>query len=185
MSSPLPSSTVSIREYRGDVDMPGLVAFIAMQFEHESAFQEIARKHGGRIAPQYAEELVRTIQGRSGCLFIADIGSNPVGFIAAYRLSDPDPVLEESSREHGFVRDLFVLPNWRRMKVASRLLQAAEDHFRQLGISRLRMAGVAQNEAMNKLCKAIGYQPFAIVYDRRIPMPQYSIVGDKIVKGAG
>lgn len=177
-------NSVSIREYRGDVDFPGLVAFIAMQYEHEREQQADGKRHGGRMAPQYAQELVDTLEARNGCLLVADVGATPVGFIAAYQMSDPDPVLEDSARTHGYVRDLFVLPNWRRMGVASRLIVEAERHFRDMGVTRLRLAGTARNESMTGLCKAIGYQPYAVVYDRAIPQPTHSVQGGKIIKGA-
>jgi GNAT superfamily N-acetyltransferase len=171
MSAIHAEKSVSVRAYRGDVDFPALVAFIAMQYEHEREFQKLERKHGGKVAPRYAEDLLRAVEAHEGCLFMADIGSNPVGFIAAYCMSDPDPILDETARRHGHVRDLFVLPNWRRMKIAHRLLAEAEGHFRTIGISRLRIAGVAQNEAMTGLCKSCGFAPHAIVFDRAIPMP--------------
>ena len=169
MGNPQPQSSVAIREYRGDVDFPGLVAFIAMQYEHEREQLPTGKIHGGKVAPQYAEELIHTVEGRNGCLMIADVGATPVGFIAAYAASDPDPVLEDSARQHGFVRDLFVLPTWRRMGVATRLLLQAEAHFRTVGISRIRLAGSAQNESMSGLAKSLNLQPYAVVYDRAIP----------------
>lgn len=184
MSTHLAQNSVAIRAYRGEMDFAGLVAFIAMQFEHERERQDIPRLHGGKIAPQYAQELVETVSKREGCLLFAEVGANPVGFIAAYRLSDPDPVLEDKARDHGYVRDLFVLPNWRRMSVASRLVEAAEQHFRDIGVSRIRMAGPAQNESMISLCRAANFKPYATVFERNIPMPSHTMVEGKVVKGA-
>lgn len=171
MGNPQPQNSVAIREYRGDVDFPGVVAFVAMQYEHEREKQREGKRHGGKMAPQYTEELVQAVTAKQGCLMIADVGATPVGFIAAYVMSDPDPVLEESARQHGFVRDLFVLPTWRRMGIASRLIAATEAHFRTLNVPRLRLAGVAQNEVMQSMSKALNFQPYAIVYDRAIPQP--------------
>lgn len=171
MGNAQPLNSVSIREYRGDIDFPGVVAFIAMQYEHEREKQGEGKKHGGMMAPQYARELVEAIESRDGCLFMADVGTTPVGFIAAYKMSDPDPVLEESAREHAFVRDLYVLPNWRRMGVARRLIFEVEAHFRKTGVVRLRLAGAAQNEAMQGLAKALNFQPYAVVFDRAIAQP--------------
>jgi len=171
MGKPMPLNSVTIRPYRGDVDFPSLVAFVAMQYEHERERQAEGRVHGGKMAPQYAQELIDAVEGRRGCLLIADVEATPVGFIAAYCASDPDPVLIEEAREHGFVRDLFVLPMWRRMGVATRLVHEAEAHFRTLGINRLRLAGAAQNEAMLCLVVALNFQPYAAVYDRAIAQP--------------
>ena len=139
-----------------------------MQYEHERETQPYGKRHGGKLAPRYAAELVAAVEAREGCLFIADVGATPVGFIAAYRMNDPDPALEEDSRSHGYVRDLYVLPNWRRMGVGSRLLGAAEGHFRSLGVGHLRLAGAAQNSAMGALCQSIGCAPYTIVYERVI-----------------
>jgi ribosomal protein S18 acetylase RimI-like enzyme len=184
MSTPLAQNSVAIRAYRGEPDFAGLVAFIAMQFEHEREQQDIPRLHGGKVAPQYALELVETVNKREGCLLFAEVGANPIGFIAAYRLSDPDPVLEDKARDHGYVRDLFVLPNWRRMSVGSRLVEAAETHFRNMGVTRIRIAGPAQNEAMVSLCRASNFKAYATVFERVIPMPSHAVVDGKIMKGA-
>lgn len=183
MASKLPQSSVAIRPYAGEVDFPGLVAFVAMQYEHERERQTDGRIHGGKMAPQYAAELVEAVNKRRGCLLIAEVGAVPVGFIAAYVMSDPDPVLEEHVREHAFVRDLFVLPNWRRMGVATRIIQAAEMHFRAMGIPRMRLAGAAQNEAMLCLVVALNFHPYAAVYDRPILQPSHSVQDGKIIKG--
>lgn len=183
MSNALPQGSVAIRPYQGEVDFPGLVAFVAMQYEHERERQSDGRIHGGKMAPQYTSELIQAVEERRGCLLIAEVGSVPVGFIAAYVMSDPDPVLEERVREHAFVRDLFVLPNWRRMGVATRLVQSAEAHFRVINIPRMRLAGAAQNEAMLCLVVALNFHPYAAVYDRPILQPTHSVQDGKIVKG--
>lgn len=183
MSMPSAERAMMIRPYNGEADFPVLVAFIAMQYEHERDYQHLARKHGGVVAPKYAEDLLGVIESSQGCLFIADIGGNPVAFLAAYCMSDPDPVLQEAARRHGYIRDLFVLPNWRRMKVAHRLLAEAEAHFRAHGISHIRIAGPAQNTAMATLCKNTGFDSHSIVYDRAIPMPSHTMVDGRLVKG--
>lgn len=183
MSSKMPNESISIRPYRGDVDFPGLVAFLAFQYEHEREMQEHGRRHGGKIAPSYAAALLNAIEGHDGCLLIADIGNNPVGFIGAYTMNDPDPVLNDDVRLHGFVRDLFVLPNWRRMGVAKKLLEAAEKHFREHGVKRIRIAGPAQNTSMEQLCKAEKFSAYAIVYDREITQASFRMVDGQYVKG--
>ena len=183
MSIPLAQNSVSIRAYGGEPDFAGLVAFIAMQMESERDLGYEGRHHGGVVAPHYAQELVKTVAGRQGCLLMADIANNPVGFIAAYRMSDPDPVLLETSRDHAYVRDLFVLPNWRRMNVASRLVEETEKHFRGLGVTRIRIAGPAQNDAMVEMCRAANFKPYASVYERKIPMPTHRVVDGQVVKG--
>lgn len=184
MSSKIPNESIIIRPYRGDVDFPGLVAFLAFQYEHERELQEGGRKHGGQIAPAYATDLLRTIEACNGCLLIADIGNNPVGFIGAYMMTDPDPVLTDDMRVHGYVRDLFVLPNWRRMGVAKKLLAGAETHFRENGLKRIRLAGPAQNASMANLCRGEKFVPYAIVYDRAIAQASFQLVDGRFVRGA-
>lgn len=161
-------STVSFRPYGGDADFPSLVAFVAMQYEHEREFQKLARKHGGVVAPSYAADLLKAVADRKGCLVLAEAGGVPVGFVAAYCMQDPDPILEESARNYAYVRDLFVLPNWRRMKIALRLLGEAEKHFRTTGVFQLRLGGPAQSVAMMSLCKSHDFEAHHIVYSRVI-----------------
>lgn len=184
MTGKIPNESVTIRAYRGDVDFSGLVAFLAFQYEHERDMQGgDNRSHGGKMAPAYATELLNMVEGRSGCLLIADIGSNPVGFIGAYMMTDPDPSLNDAARVHGYIRDLFVLPNWRRMGVARKLVDAAESHFRKNGLRHLRIAGPAQNSSMANLCKGEKFTPYSIVYDREIKQPGFHMVDGQYVKG--
>ncbi len=183
MSTPVAAQSVLIRPYEGDRDFPALVAFVALQYEHERDFQRLARKHGGVVAPRYAADLVHAVSEHQGCLFMADVGENPVGFVAAYCLFDPDPVLEEKARRHGYVRDIFILPNWRRMNVAARLLHEAEDHFRKLGVLHLRVAGPAQNVPMVRFCETHGYTPHSMVFDKPVRAPSHTLVDGHLVKG--
>lgn len=179
--SPASAPSVVIRPYQPEKDFPALVAFIAFQYEHEREFQRLARKHGGVVAPQYAVDLVRAVETHDGCLLIAEVGDSPVGFAAAYCLSDPDPVLEEGARRHGFVRDVFILPNWRRMKVALRLLHQTEAHFQGIGVSHLRIGGPARNKPMVTLCEKHGYEPHNLVFEKPVKASSYTVVDGKLV----
>ncbi len=165
---PLTDKNLAIRPYRVGVDFPCLVAFIAMQYEHEREYQKLARKHGGAIAPNYARNLVETTSTHNGCIFVAFSNDNPIGFIASYCLFDPDPILHEAVREHALVRDLFVLPNWRRMHVADQLLRATESFFSKKNIAHIRLFGPAQCDAMIELCKKNDYQSHMIVFDKKL-----------------
>jgi GNAT superfamily N-acetyltransferase len=180
-TSAITTNNVTVRPYRGDIDFPGVVAFVAMQSEHErERLEQQERKHGGRVAPKYTEELLRIVAAYRGCLLIAETNSTPIGFIAAYVGEDADPMLEDNAREHAYVRDLFVLPNWRRMGVGRKLVMVAERHFTGQGVSRIRLAGSALNEQMQNLCKGMDFRPYAIVYDRIIPQQGLLPVAGKV-----
>lgn len=174
---PLTDKNLAIRPYQEDVDFPCLVAFIAMQYEHEREYQKLARKHGGAIAPNYARNLIEITSTHKGCIFIALSNGNPIGFIASYCLFDPDPILHEAVREHALVRDLFVLPNWRRMHVADQLLRVTEHFFSNKNIAHIRLFGPAQCEALIELCKKNYYQSHMTVFDKKLsPTPTSSIL---------
>ena len=178
MKQRLPENSLTIRPFKGDDDMPAVVAFVSMQQEHEREVQPGLR-NGPPIAVPHTKAVREKTDDR-GLVLVALINDMPVAFVAAYSEVDPSILIEEESRLHGVVQNLFVLPNWRNMGVATQLLTHIEGFFRDKGITRVRIRGVAQNEAMNALSSARGYKPYQTIVEKILPQPTHKLVDGKV-----
>ncbi len=73
-------------------------------------------------------------------------------------LAWPFVALEQQSAGTYYIDALAVLPGWRRCGVGSRLLVAAEQRARGLGVTNMSIQHLAHNKDAVKLCSRIGYQ---------------------------
>jgi ribosomal protein S18 acetylase RimI-like enzyme len=177
------NASLEIRPYQ-DADFPAVVAFVSMIQEFEREQGSTNRRLGGKIAVPYAHHICGKVAMDGGILFMACMTGAPVGFISAWPSLDDDPLIEPETRAHGYVSDIFVLPNWRRSGVGQKLLAHTEQHFRTQGIARLRIGAVPANAPASSFYQGFGFKPYEVVFEKSIPMPTHSIVDGKIVKGA-
>jgi ribosomal protein S18 acetylase RimI-like enzyme len=175
--SKLSATSLNVRPYTED-DFPAVVAFIAMTQEYERAVMP-NRRMGGLVAVPYAKFLLHKPER---VVLMACLSGAPIGYIAAYPESDPDELIEPDTRPHMFVSDLFVLPNWRRMGVAARLVEALENEFRQRSMARIRICGVASNEAALGFYKKAGFNPYEVVYEKLLAKPTHVVVDGRVVR---
>lgn len=176
-------TALEIRPYT-DSDFPAVVAFVSMIQEHERERGGSNRRLGGKIAVPYAHHICGKAAMDGGVMLMACMSGAPVGFLSAWPDRDEDPLIEPETRAHGYVSDIFVLPNWRRTGVAIKMIAQTEQHFRTRGIARLRIGAVSANTAAAGFYQKSGFKPYEVIYEKSIPMPTHSIVGGKIVKGA-
>lgn len=177
----LPEGTLEVRACRED-DFPAIVAFVAMIQEYEREV-ESNRRLGGLIAVPYAHHIKSATSADDGVMLMACISDAPVGFIAAYPETDADELIEEKKRKHGYVSDMFVLPNWRRMGVGSKMLSTVEAHFRARGIERLRINGVSLNKAALGLYERYGFRSYEVMYEKNIPQTAQAISDSRRAQG--
>ena len=173
-------STLEVRPYEQE-DFPAVVGFIAMQKDAEREILPI-RRQGGLVAVPYAHHICSQCTKADGALFIAALAKAPIGFIAGWPSEDEDDLLEEEARIHGYVSDIYVLPNWRRMGVAEKLLAKLEAHFRNLNITRLRIGGLTKNETATALYQNCGFRAHETVFEKQIAMPTHHLVGGSLVQ---
>lgn len=106
---------------------------------------------------------------------VADGDESVVGMVLGYIVGQPDEAetkdlekspdfarpfatLEHHSAGTFYIDALAVLPGWRGCGVGSRLLKAAEQRARTLGVRSMSIQHFAQNKNAAKLYSRIGYQ---------------------------
>jgi GNAT superfamily N-acetyltransferase len=85
---------------------------------------------------------------RPSTILIAEIKTDPVGFIAIEEQKAPGSIL---------ISDLIVKPNHRRQGIASALIIAAQDWALQKGYRRAIIELQSKNVPAIQLCKRLGY----------------------------
>jgi ribosomal protein S18 acetylase RimI-like enzyme len=148
-------------------DLPLLAGFVAAIQEHERASVPGLRP-GGEIAASYAGTIVDTAAQKDGVILLAKADSAAVGFVCAWIDADNDPLVAEQARVHGYVSDIYVVPEWRRRGVARDLLQAVETHMNRHGCRRLRIAAKAGNASALACYEAVGYRPYEITFVKTV-----------------
>ena len=84
---------------------------------------------------------------------LAEVGGEVAGFIGLVALA----VYEHSSRI-GYILALSVSPDHQRQGVGKKLLQAAENCFRELGVGDIRVSSGLHREEAHRVYEAAGYE---------------------------
>ena len=151
-----------------DEDRPALETFAAAIQDFERAFTPALRP-GEEIASAYIDYLLKRAGEVSGLILVAAEDERPVGFIAGWPEVDDDWLVDESMRRHGYVSDLFVVPEMRRHGVATALLQAIETALHERGCRRLRICSKAMNAAALSTYRRAGFLPYEMILDKTLP----------------
>lgn len=139
-------------------------------------FDEIGREwlvddpDGERTRGTSRAQLERWQRGDNGhsCILLAVV-RNPgttaretVGFAVCLLQRDP-----AGERLFGIINGIYVRPHHRGEHIGRRLKEAADDWCRRAGAAYMKAHIGIGNEAMLRVCKLLGYQPWMITMIRR------------------
>ena len=148
-------------------DRPLIARFVAAIQEHERAFVPELRP-GSEIAARYLNVILENVAEKDGVILLAKAAGEAVGFVSAWVEVDDDPLVSEAARRHGYVSDIYVVPEWRRRAVARHLLQAVEARMRGRGSRRLRINAKAGNAAALACYEAMGYRAYEVTFAKTL-----------------
>ncbi len=146
---------LNIREYRDD-DLPALEALAAEIQDYERQFDSNLRP-GPAMAQEYAAELLGVCKKYRGRILIADLDDAVAGLIAFRTVK-----LIENEHPHMYISDLVVFTRYRQRGVGRALLDAAADHARQAGISRISLMVYADNRVARDVYERSGFETHAL-----------------------
>ena len=127
-----------------------------------------ARQPGERVAAEYVDYLVQSVEKGAGAIFLAWVGRDIAGYVAGWMALDQDPLNFPEFASHGYVSDIFVLHRWRGKDIAQQLLEAIENHLKNQGASRLRIHSLARNAAALAAYRGFGFVPMELVLEKTI-----------------
>ena len=111
------------------------------------------------MANDHIDYLLELAQLSDGQAFVAKLDDQLVGFliVVVESVDEGDVHLIERYRQYGVVTDLYVAEEARHQGVAGRLIDTAEEHVRQAGLSRLLITTLAQNQVAKEAYARLGY----------------------------
>ncbi len=148
-------------------DRPTVLAFLTALSDYELPLYDGLRE-GADCAEEYFETTSRAVENNNALMLIAEKDGRPAGFIWFCEEMDDDVLLREDARRHGYITDLFVLPEFRGQGVARALMAAVEQRCRALGLDRLRVGAIGANQPARRFYEARGYVPVIVTHEKRL-----------------
>ena len=156
------SETLQILTYTRD-DHSALCTFMSDLQDLEKEWSS-DRSPGPEMATDHIDYLLELAQLSDGQAFVGKLDDQLVGFliVVVESVDEGDVHLIERYRQYGVVADLYVAEEARHQGVAGRLIDAAEEHVRQAGLSRLLITTLAQNKVALEAYARLGYESYAV-----------------------
>lgn len=159
MSSPAPG--VRRAEAR---DLDALAELFSQLLAHHDALEPAFRVRDG-ARERLPKLLARQLGDPDAAIFVWEEECGLVGFCSARALLAPDALVEAS---HARIDDLAVRSDRRRRGVGRALVEAACRWARSRGVERLRVRVAARNPEGQAFWRALGYQGFVEILERRL-----------------
>lgn len=127
------------------------------------------RMPGSEISDAHLAYLEEVVAEQNGQIYVAESKQGILGFIVCFveKLDDADLHVITSERKYGYISDLYVVPEMRKHGAGIGLMQAAEQHFLDLGLQVVRVGLLCSNELAAKFYRKAGYQPYEVLYEKR------------------
>jgi len=144
-----------IRDYRPELDAPGVRACLVELQDHERAL-EPALIAGDAMADAHLAHLVERCAEYNGAILVAAEAGPVVGMVCVWATVPPHGP-DDVPLDHAYVSDLAVLAAHRARGIGRLLLARAEAFARERGAATLRVAVRTGNAAARRLYAAAGF----------------------------
>jgi ribosomal protein S18 acetylase RimI-like enzyme len=147
-----------------DADRPSLRRAIVELQDYERMLHA-TRLPGGQVADAYLDWMLRKVEA-SGAVLLAESNRIFVGFVAGWVEETENIAETPDSNRVGYIADIFVMPEFRRRRIASQLLERMERHLRGLGVAHIRITSLAANKSARATYEHAGFAQYEIVYEK-------------------
>jgi ribosomal protein S18 acetylase RimI-like enzyme len=155
-----------IRPYRESDRAAVIAAEIDLQ-EYERTLHD-TRLPGAAVMDAYFDRLQQLVAQQSGTILVAEDSGRLLGLVACVVAADDEVAETADSNVHGYITDIYVVPDRRGSGLAQALLQAAEDHLAPTGVSRVRINVLAANAMARRAYEKHGFAPYEVMYEKRL-----------------
>jgi GNAT superfamily N-acetyltransferase len=153
-----------IREAQLPADEPAILSFILGLQDYEAAFEPDRRRD-----PNFAIEHWRDLQHRCaekhGIMLIAEDGGRPAGWAFAHD-NKAEVFVVEPERRHGFLAELYLMPQARGKGLGRALIEGCETWARDRGHKLLTVGVLARNPTAVRAYEGAGYAPYVTIMRR-------------------
>ena len=155
---------MSVREARLPADEPAILSFITGLQDFEAAFEPNRRRDPAFAADHWRDAQHRCAQ-KHGIMLIAEEAGKAVGWAFAYE-EHGELFITEPERRHGFLAEIFVMPDARGKGLGRALIAACEDWARGRGHQLLTIGVLANNARAIRAYEGAGYAPYTLMLRR-------------------
>ena len=155
---------ISVRVARLPQDESAIFSFINGLQEHEAAF-EPNRRLDTAFPAEHWREVQRRCAERNGVILIAEDEENPVGWAFAHDETG-ELFVVEAERIHGFLAELYVVPEARGKGFGRALIGGCEEWAREREHKLLMVGVLAKNPSAISSYKSAGYGSYALTMRR-------------------
>jgi len=155
-----------IREYK-DADSDRAVQLVRELQGHEGQYFD-RLKPASEITAWYIENLRKACAANKGVVLVAIQDGELVGYAAVVAAASSEEAVDEVLYTYATVLDLAVAQSARRKGVATKLLEACEDHTRSHGIKWIRVSALAQNRDAIATYESFGFTPLLVTLEKEL-----------------
>lgn len=152
---------IDVRPYR-DEDAAAVFEFMVALQEHERTLDP-HRTPGVEMAQAHIDVLNTHISAHEGLMLMAVHDGQPVGFLAGWLDEEFGALVPLHKRRYGYVADFYVSDAARGLGAGQMLMEAAEGHFRGLGLTDIRLFALSGNAVAHRFYELNGFAPFEVL----------------------
>ncbi len=114
-------------------------------------------------SPELAEwcvnDMLNEVAKHNGKVIVAEFEGKIVGFTGfSIKAQENEKLLFHRSHLHGYIHDLYIDDNYRNQQIGTKLLQLAEDYFKEQGCEFSRLTVFATNNKAHEFYKRNNYK---------------------------
>jgi len=155
-----------IRDYVPSTDREAVIACVAGLQDYDRTLDP-ELPPGERVARRYVDAMLHRCRAYQGRVMVAVEGDEVVGFLCVLARV-PEQQVDETSRPHAMVGELYLAPEQRSQGTGRRLLEAGESFARARGAERLRVQVLAANGIARSLYASAGFHERLIELEKRL-----------------
>jgi GNAT superfamily N-acetyltransferase len=155
---------MTIREARLPADEPAILSFIKGLQDYEAAF-EPNRRQDSDFALEHWREAQRRHAEKHGVFLIAEDNGAPVGWAFAHDETG-ELFVTLAERHHGYLAELYVVPQARGKGLGRALIEACEAWARGRSHKLLTVGVLAKNPSAIRAYEGAGYTPYWVTLRR-------------------
>lgn len=152
------SGNIQIREYRSS-DKQQILSLIEEYNSYhrtKNVFKRTTPKSG--LSNYLANKLLRSIKTKKGKLYVAQIENKIIGFIGVFVFKQSYwETFETEDMMIGYVSKVFIKEEYRNRRAGDKLLTKAEEYFKQIGATHMRLFVAGSNKNAQDFYAKRGY----------------------------
>ncbi len=129
---------------------------------------EANRSSVAAAAEPHLNWVLEQVASKDGAVFVAEFQGERVGCLLCTVDEDNGEYVKPAHRRYGYVNDLFVGAKARGQGVADALMAAAEEYFRERGLTNMRLGVLSENKRARRFYERLGWHSYEQVYRKNL-----------------